>query len=622
MGTETALSADTANAFDPNKIAAEVTTAVLIEAAKSGWKKVKKFFQDQDVKDSIDYGDAYSDYLQNTINKNSKIKTLIYRRVPKDLYSFYECVSVIYNNNKIDTSNAQNVLNISNKLIVTGTGGIGKSLLLKHLFLNVAQQGTYIPVLIELRKFNQLENKEISLYQAVYQTLSDNGLHLEDEYYSYSLNEGGYLILLDGLDEVNRSKLEKVSEEIRDFSSHYNKNHFVVSSRPTDHFIGWNDFHELSLCSLTKTQALHLIQKIEFDEAVKTPFYNALNKELFRKYESFASNPLLLTIMLLTFNNHASIPEKLNDFYEEAFATLFNMHDATKDCFVRDIRSHLGCEDFKMILAYICFKSYFKGDFEFSEPQLRTYIQKAKEKFSDKPFSIDDFKEDLTSSVCMLLKDGLNYRFIHRSFQEYFSAWYTCKLTDDIQSRLLTTWLSESNACSTDEYLDMLFDLQSDKVNKIIFCPGIKKLKALYDEYHFSYNLIQKIFRGITISIKNSNKNGQRQKIYRVGLSIGDPYLGHILQMACRLNEYPFPPNDLVDPKEQEILKKIVASTKHAMPYHWSFDEVFSIVSPDDLMYCLQWCNSHLQFCFDIYEKYSDSSALKKRKVSSIIDEL
>ena len=86
MGTETALSTDTANAFDPNKIAAEVTTAVLIEAAKSGWKKVKKFFQDQDVKDSIDYGDAYSDYLQNTINKNSKIKTLIYRRVPKDLY--------------------------------------------------------------------------------------------------------------------------------------------------------------------------------------------------------------------------------------------------------------------------------------------------------------------------------------------------------------------------------------------------------------------------------------------------------------------------------------------------------------------------------------------------------
>lgn len=193
MGTETALSTETANAFDPNKIAAEVTTAVLIEAAKSGWKKVKKFFQDQDVKDSIDYGDAYSDYLQNTINKNSKIKTLIYRRVPKDLYSFYECVSVIYNNNKIDTSNAQNVLNISNKLIVTGTGGIGKSLLLKHLFLNVAQQGTYIPVLIELRKFNQLENKEISLYQAVYQTLSDNGLPLEDEYYSYSLNEGGIL---------------------------------------------------------------------------------------------------------------------------------------------------------------------------------------------------------------------------------------------------------------------------------------------------------------------------------------------------------------------------------------------------------------------------------------------
>lgn len=93
-------------------------------------------------------------------------------------------------------------------------------------------------------------------------------------------------------------------------------------------FIGWNDFVETSVMPLSKKQALSLVNKIEFDESAKRAFYTELSRTLYDKYTSFASNPLLLTIMLLTFSNHASIPENLNEFYEEAFTTLFNMHDS------------------------------------------------------------------------------------------------------------------------------------------------------------------------------------------------------------------------------------------------------------------------------------------------------
>ena len=165
------------------------------------------------------------------------------------------------------------------------------------------------------------------------------------------------------------------------------------------------------------------------------------------------------------------MPERLNDFYEEAFVTLFNVHDATKDSYVRDIRSGLGCEDFKLIFSYICFKSYFNGEFEFSETRLRFHIQQAKTKFDRFNFTIEDFQEDLTQSVCMLIKEGLIYRFSHRSFQEYFAAWYTCKLVDDVQSKLLLSWIKESDSVFSDSYFTMLFDLQSEKVNKIVICP-------------------------------------------------------------------------------------------------------------------------------------------------------
>ena len=173
------------------------------------------------------------------------------------------------------------------------------------------------------------------------------------------MREGAYIIFFDGYDEVNRDKTEKITSEIKALSEKYGENKFFISSRPSEEFIGWNDFCEVETLKLNKQQALNLVKKLEFDEVVKDTFYKELDRTLYDKYESFASNPLLLNIMLLTFQKHASIPERLNDFYDEAFVTLFNVHDATKDSYVRDIRSGLGCEDFKLVFSYICFKSYF-----------------------------------------------------------------------------------------------------------------------------------------------------------------------------------------------------------------------------------------------------------------------
>ena len=92
--------------------------------------------------------------------------------------------------------------------------------------------------------------------------------------------------------------------------------------------MGWNQFEELYSNPLSKEQALSLIKKIEYDQNIKEKFYKELDEYLYDKYETFASNPLLLTIMLLTFESRVSIPDKLNDFFEQAFTTLFHTHDA------------------------------------------------------------------------------------------------------------------------------------------------------------------------------------------------------------------------------------------------------------------------------------------------------
>ena len=609
---------DTTNiaSIDSEKILTDVATNLIKDAVSSGWEKVKKHFKDFDAKESIKYGTAYEKYLANTRDKNGKIKTIIYRRIPKELYSFYECTDIEHEGKRIGTEKVSDILELSNKIIISGTGGIGKSILFKHLFLNTIETSDFIPVLIELRKFNLYDSKDIILADAVYNSLYENGFQLEKEYFEYSMRQGGYIIFLDGFDEVSKDKSQKVTEEIKSICDKYPNNRYLVSSRPTDTFIGWNDFTEVSACKLTKKQALSLINKIEFDKSVKDIFYGALDKKLFEKYESFASNPLLLTIMLLTFSNHASIPDKLNDFYEAAFSTLFNMHDATKDCYVRDIRSKLGSEDFKTVFAYICFKSYFSSEFEFSEAKLRQYIQMAKDRFVNLQFSVDDFQEDLILSVCMLVKEGLNYRFTHRSFQEYFAAWHTCKITDEQQIKLLTAWIGESDAPLTDEYLSMLFNMQSEKVNKIIFSPGIHKVKTIYDQYGFSLAFLDFLFSGVRVNSRPSGKNKA------LSLLVKDRYLCNILRCTCNCNNFKYSQQEgdyiiLQNEVAEELYKRQNSKQKF-----FPFEDAVEIVGEQKLLQALKWFEIQYQFCVMIMEQNSGKNYMHKKKVASIINEL
>ena len=374
--------------------------------------------------------------------------------------------------------------------------------------------------------------------------------------------------------------------------------------------------------NLSKCHATLHNDRFDFDEKAKEIFYKELDNHLYDDYKSFASNPLLLNIMLLTFQKHASIPERLNDFYDEAFVTLFNVHDATKDSYVRDIRSGLGCEDFKLIFSYICFKSYFNGEFQFSESRLRFYIQQAKEKFDRFNFTVENFQEDLTQSVCMLVKEGGTYRFSHRSFQEYFAAWYTCKLVDDVQAKLLLNWIQESDSVLSDSYFTMLFDLQSEKVNKIILCPILKEIKKLYLQYGFSIELLNILFKGMKFT---KRLNGD-ETYCSTSLTIKNQYLCYGLMLNSRLNMFQYLDND--DKQEKQIFEKMekyMVNKNHKRSTRIlsaTFDEVLEVLKPEELLEHLDWFQNQIEFALQIVEKYDDRKISRKKKVSTILEEL
>lgn len=531
-----------------NEIATSVLSENCIKLANLVVEKIKDGVVDWNEKTKIDLGKSFHDYLSFCQKNNSKIKTLLYRNIPKDLYSFYECVGVKCDKKIVDTATINKLLKINKRIVITGTGGIGKSIMLKHFFLNSINETTYVPVLIELRNIEFVADNEFSLKDYLYENLLNFKLKLDKKYFEYSLEKGCYIFLFDGYDEVKSIFVKKVMQEIINMSNKYPENFYIVSSRPLVDFTGWENFIEMGALDLTKKQALSLIKKLDFDEKIKDHFYNETKNYLFDRYEGFMSNPLLLTIMLLTFENRASIPDRLNDFYEQAFGALFYRHDASKGAYKRDIASNLGYEDFRKVFSYFCFKSFFKDQYSFTERELLDYIEEAITKnIIDKKFSTLDFFNDLKNSVCMLICEGNEYKFIHRSFQEYFAAVYTTQLSDEIQKKLLVKYL-ESNFFLSNKYYYMLYNLQSDRFIKNFLYPELKKVidniivkdenssleweifKVIYNEFRIEKKLENNIFTLWTTNenfythnlfkfidelIINNYSNSQKQNSYQ-----------------------------------------------------------------------------------------------------------
>lgn len=475
--------------FDINQI----TTNLLDRNIDKILKKFGNFIKGEINKARIDYNFAFKTYIKNAYDKYSKIKTLLYRTEPKYLYDFFECNTLKYHKKFIDSNDINNVIAISHFLVILGTGGIGKTTLLKHFFINELKADDLIPVFVELKDLNKEGNV---LINCIYDSLHMLGFNLEEEYFQYALNTGCFIFLLDGFDEITNNKYEQSLREICDFCDQYNNNYFIISSRPCDDFISLQRFTILESLPFSKEQAISLVEKLEYgDFLLKENFLNELKSKLYEQHTSFASNPLLLNIMLMTFDNYAEIPEKLHLFYENAFETLYSKHDATKGCYKREMLSKLSYDNFKKVFARFCFMTYTKDKFEFTYEELHSFLVDSA-KYLDFIFNVNNYIKDLLNAICVIYLDGKKYRFSHRSFQEYFTAVFLKDLSDEQQTKASIFLINKRRFL--DKVLDMFYDMAKERFEKNIILPILKRIEDIIDTasdrfMEYSNNIIDKV---------------------------------------------------------------------------------------------------------------------------------
>lgn len=499
------------------------------------------FVKNKYGKAQVQIGLVFDRYLDNAAQRYNQIRTLATGTAPRSIIgegNLYVQIGLNYNGEEIDTSSVDPLLQISNNLLILGTGGVGKSMLTRYLFLDTAKYGEYVPVLIELRRIGGQSSGQLSILDLIYTCMKDFDVELPREQFEYSLQFGKYLFLFDGFDEVKSFLAKEAADAIQKFSAKYPKNSFIVTSRPRAETSPLETFTILKSMPLNKAQAIDLASRIWTQDEKTTEFCQQLDAVLYEKHRDFAENPLLLSMMFLTFMRNSSIPDHLSDFYKKAYDALYSAHDnQDKGCYKRDFEcKSLDENEFREILSHFCFHSYFKEAYEFSEAEIIRSLQASLQKLGFHDVKAADYLMDLRNVVCMIIKDGDSYRFSHRSFQTYFAACYTAHtLTDEQQKRLFSEILLDIDTCfEKQDYYTLLMQIESERFTENALENGLRRL--MQDAGAFPYPdefLLKAGYMGIEVrpAPLNEQSNTKRQVFFRVNDKDNNCYNFNILAL-------------------------------------------------------------------------------------------
>ncbi|HEY9295476.1 MAG TPA: NACHT domain-containing protein, partial [Phormidium sp.] len=218
------------------------------------------------------------------------------------------------------------------KLMVLGKPGSGKTTFFKYLAIQCNQgkfQAHRLPIFITLKQFAETEGKP-SLLEYITQILSDCDVS-DEQIAVLLLKHGKTMVLLDGLDEVKDEDNNRVIKQVRDFSDKFRTNHFVISCRIAAKDYTFEKFTEVEVADFDDEQIDTFAQKwFQSKEPAKAEEFIEQLTENDRIRER-ATNPLLLTLLCLVFEEPVKFPVNGSELYEEAVDILLSRWDETRN---------------------------------------------------------------------------------------------------------------------------------------------------------------------------------------------------------------------------------------------------------------------------------------------------
>ncbi|OXA83478.1 hypothetical protein B0A56_01440 [Flavobacterium columnare NBRC 100251 = ATCC 23463] len=366
-------------------------------------------------------------YLINRYDKFSIIDTLAFPNKQTLFKVLYEPLTIVTEENLKTTKEIKiknypaNFLPKYVRAIIEDTAGMGKSTIIRKLFLSVIEQKSGIPVLIELRQINNNND----FLKEIQNQLSPLGKPISEDILLKLISEGDFIFLLDGFDEIAKADKKFVIKDLHRFVEKANDNLFLITSRREDSLVSFGDFKKFSVRPLKVNEAHSLIKRYDYYsfQPISNDLITQLEERNSTELADYLKNPFLVSLLYKSFDHKKDIPLKKTQFYRQVYDALFEAHDLSKEGYLkRDKYSNLHLDDFERVLRHIGYFTSIENKVEYEKDYIINIIERVKKHTPDLNFKSSDYLRDLLETVPLFKQDGNFIKWAHKSLQDYFTA--------------------------------------------------------------------------------------------------------------------------------------------------------------------------------------------------------
>lgn len=476
----------------------KIAENVMEEAGKKGVDKAIDLLVDKFVlpklekalnspQDIILLRDLLKEYLNKKYDNDKYMNTIVFQHESKTIDELYIPLTIIQGGKKNGITVNENVKNIfsePNKLLIIDTAGTGKSTLVKYLSILCVKNEWGIPFVIELRKMEK--NQSIENFMVKEIQLSNKNIKAVD--IKDLIRRGDFIFFFDGYDEILEENKTYITKEIREFVTYASNNNFILTSREDDWLSEFGDFLKYKIKPLSKSEAYDLIKKYDgYGETSKNLIEEIEKDENYIALKEFLGNPLMVSLLYLTYRYKSVLQYKKNIFYRQVFDALYDRHDTVKGVGVVHVKkSKLDSEDFRRVLCAMGFISMKNGMVEFDKDQVLDLIKRSINVFPEIKTNTKDFLDDILHAVPLFIEEGIEYKWAHKSFAEYFAAVFICKECKEHEEKILNDILKRERNQRFYNMLDFCYDIDYKAVVENLAYPILNQYVTFYD------NMLQK----------------------------------------------------------------------------------------------------------------------------------
>ncbi|MGK7910634.1 MAG: NACHT domain-containing protein [Synechococcus sp.] len=256
---------------------------------------------------------------------------------------------------------------VHNRLMVLGKPGAGKTTFLKYLATQCNQGSEFqelVPIFVTLKEFAEAEESP-SLLEYLNGYFHKTKVPNPKETLEKLLEGDSTLILLDGLDEVRQEDTGRIYKQIEDLAAQAGNSFVVVTCRIAAKEYTFEHFTEVEVADFDKRQIVEFSSnwygKRNLPKAQK--FTEKINNSV--RVKELATNPLLLTMLCLLFEENTDFPVNRYELYQEGVKVLLKKWDANRNIERQDVYNKLSPRRKEDLLSHVALSAFEEAEYFF-----------------------------------------------------------------------------------------------------------------------------------------------------------------------------------------------------------------------------------------------------------------